>query len=1284
MKKVAVLLAFALASIGVAVVAAPAGAAFTGYSLGDLSLQNGWNRGLGGGAFDSNLADSNVITDTDTLTGTQSWRFSGGSNSIVDGSPFSPQVATVGALNAVDAGSPITPDGNESVVTFAFKAVVPGDGSSINLYEGGYSRDSRTGASLYLQNDTANGNPADTVSLFNFSANDDSPDCTTAQVILGSVSVGAWHTVEMTSTYGNVAVGDPSTFGSTTYVFDKGTVDEQTATMQSAPHAQRDCLGTPYVPGGSLKFANSFNDYPTHQGFYIDDLSMTVRNTVGDTIEGQLSTSFEPLCSTVCFVAAGGSGDESGIDAANALPTIQAGIDAVVAGGTVNVAAGTYAENVTIAKALDLVGAGADDTVLDPSSDGPAISISAGGSSLTDRLKIRLLKTTGATTSGNSASGIAFVGSDPINHVTIDSVESVANATHGLAFLNSGAMTDLVFNNDTFSNNGTDPTGDGIYISGDPTIDGLTITNSQLNNNALGGLEIYVDPAATNLSNTHVQNVLVEDTTFDGNASKGIYAERLKDAVLRRVNVENTATTENAAFPSPAGIELDLRYQDYSGITIEDSDILTNGNTGTPQGTNSSGIAIKARGSGSDGAPFDANPATLTDVTITDSRITANAGDGVRIGEPGANNTGPTDVHVTQSSITANTIGPSPFGLENVTTSTVDGVCNWWGAADGPSGAGPGTGDAVSSDVTFTPFKTISATDTCPPTVPGAPIDAVATAGDQGLSVSFTVPDNGGFAITGYTATCSSTVSPYPSNTATSATGPVFVGSLDVGVVHVCWVFATNALGDSANSNFALGTPADLPDAPTNVVAFAGDESSTVSWTAPAIDGGSPITGYTVTSSPDGETCSWTTGPLTCTVNSLTNGTDYTFTVRAENAPGLSVPSAVSNEVTPLDWAGHFHPVVPARILDTRTATGGHPAKATAGETFNLQVTGQGGVPASGVTAVVMNVAVTQPTAPSFLTLWPEGDPKPAPSNLNFVTNQTRPNLVTVKVGPTGMVSIFNGSGSTHIVADVSGWYSDDTVVGGSRFQALVPDRILDTRTGNGHTGPAGAAQSFDLQVTGRGGVPASGVTAVVMNVGVTGPTASSFLTIWPQGTAQPTASNLNFVANQTVPNLVVVKVGPTGMVTIFNGAGSTHVIADVFGWYSDTSVAGGGRFAPVVPARILDTRTANGGHPTVVTAGETFNLQVTGRGNVPASGVTAVVLNVTVTNPTALSFLTLWPESEAQPPTANLNFLANQTVPNLVVVKVGPDGKVSIFNGAGTTNVIGDVFGWFKAPSEP
>jgi outer membrane protein assembly factor BamB len=370
-----------------------------------------------------------------------------------------------------------------------------------------------------------------------------------------------------------------------------------------------------------------------------------------------------------------------------------------------------------------------------------------------------------------------------------------------------------------------------------------------------------------------------------------------------------------------------------------------------------------------------------------------------------------------------------------------------------------------------------------------------------------------------------------------------------------------------------------------------------------------------------------------------------------------------------------YHPLVPARILDTRAGVGAPVARIGAGASLPLQVTGRGGVPATGVSAVLLNVTVTEPTAASFLTAWPAGQPRPLASNLNYVAGQTVPNLVTAKVGEGGQVNLYNHSGSTHVVADVAGWYGTDPLAGGSGFNALPPARILDTRTGAG--AKLGPGATLDVQVTGRAEVPVSGVSAVVLNVTVTEPTAGGFLTAWPAGQARPLASNLNFVAGQTVPNLVVVKVGTAGTISLFNLQGATHVVADVAGWYGEEGSTGDG-FVALAPSRILDTRTGTGAPAVKLGPASAVALQVTGRGGVPATGVSAVVLNVTVTEPTAGSFLTAWPGGEARPLASNLNYVAGQTVPNLVLVKVGAGGQVSLFNSSGSTHAVADVAGWF------
>src|SRR5439155_1004796 len=120
----------------------------------------------------------------------------------------------------------------------------------------------------------------------------------------------------------------------------------------------------------------------------------------------------------------------------------------------------------------------------------------------------------------------------------------------------------------------------------------------------------------------------------------------------------------------------------------------------------------------------------------------------------------------------------------------------------------------------------------------------------------------------------------------------------------------------------------------------------------------------------------------------------------------------------------------------------------------------------------------------------------------------------------------------------------------GSRFHGVAPFRYFDTRNGTGGVGtaPVGPGGVVHFKVTALGGVPASGVTAVVMNVTVTGPSAAGFLTVYPADVGRPLASNLNFTPGLTVPNLVTVRVPTSGYVDFFNSSGSTHVIADVVG----------------------------------------------------------------------------------------------------------------------------------------
>ncbi|MEO8265641.1 MAG: hypothetical protein ABI706_09050, partial [Ilumatobacteraceae bacterium] len=116
--------------------------------------------------------------------------------------------------------------------------------------------------------------------------------------------------------------------------------------------------------------------------------------------------------------------------------------------------------------------------------------------------------------------------------------------------------------------------------------------------------------------------------------------------------------------------------------------------------------------------------------------------------------------------------------------------------------------------------------------------------------------------------------------------------------------------------------------------------------------------------------------------------------------------------------------------------------------------------------------------------------------------------------------------------------------------------------------GPIGQQGSIDVTVTGRGGVPATGVGAVALNVTATNPSLGSYLTVWPTGVGRPTASSLNFTPGQTVPNMVIVPVGNNGQISIYNNTGAVDVVIDILGWFPT-----GGAYTGLTPARLVDTR---------------------------------------------------------------------------------------------------------------
>ena len=406
--------------------------------------------------------------------------------------------------------------------------------------------------------------------------------------------------------------------------------------------------------------------------------------------------------------------------------------------------------------------------------------------------------------------------------------------------------------------------------------------------------------------------------------------------------------------------------------------------------------------------------------------------------------------------------------------------------------------------------------------------------------------------------------------------------------------------------------------------------------------------------------------------------------------PGLmTLPSSASTRsLTPgADRTGHltatvaatYVPLSPSRITDTRIVSGYPNAGNTlgAGGTINAQVTGVGGVPMTGVTAVVVNVTVVGPTASSYVTLFPEGTTQPVVSNLDFTTGETLANLATVPLGSQGGLTVYNYVGSVNVVIDVEGFYTTTAQTRGL-YNPVNPLRVLGTLAAGSSIG---AGVSTAVTVAGVDGVPAD-ASAVVANVTVAGPSGPGYLTVYPAPTSgaptPPTASNVNFTTGQVIPNRVIIPVGANGQIDVYNHSGSVKVDVDLDGYYTGSSAELGSAFTPMSPARVTDTRVATNGSAMGPSASETFSFLSEGL----SSTATALVANVTVVAGGAAGYATVYPTNDSSAPAvSDVNFTSGAVVQNFAVAPLN-GAATEVFNSsASPTNIVIDAFGFFSPP---
>jgi hypothetical protein len=279
---------------------------------------------------------------------------------------------------------------------------------------------------------------------------------------------------------------------------------------------------------------------------------------------------------------------------------------------------------------------------------------------------------------------------------------------------------------------------------------------------------------------------------------------------------------------------------------------------------------------------------------------------------------------------------------------------------------------------------------------------------------------------------------------------------------------------------------------------------------------------------------------------------------------------------------------------------------------------------------------------------------------------------------------------------------ADDVLGAGGEYHPLTPQRIYDSRPAGVDGGvkpinepapgakPTGPSQpTFDFALLGKGGIPVDPTTvlAVVVNVTVVAPTGEGWLKAYAADEAAGESSIVNFAPGLVVPNLAIVRPSASGRLAVkmFTTApGTAQVVVDVFGWFStSTATERGARLDVISPGRLVDTRDTGGSlgsatYREVVVRGAKLN---TGQVIPNSADIVGVVLNIASVNnqPGSLpTFVSVVPNRLSGPPsTSNLNVPAGVIKANSVIVPIGADGKIRLYNHAGTNDLAVDVVAW-------
>lgn len=447
---------------------------------------------------------------------------------------------------------------------------------------------------------------------------------------------------------------------------------------------------------------------------------------------------------------------------------------------------------------------------------------------------------------------------------------------------------------------------------------------------------------------------------------------------------------------------------------------------------------------------------------------------------------------------------------------------------------------------------------------PDAPSGVSGVRGNTQVTVSFSPSvSDGGAPVLSYTA-----ISSPGDFTGSAASSPITVAGLTNGTPYTFRVFATNANGDSDPSSLSGAvTPATVPDPPTNVTAVRGNTQVSVEFQPPLVNGGDPITAYTVTASPGGATATGPSSPLV--VTGLTNGTPYTFTVVATNGVGSSASSAVSNAATPATTPDA--PTAVSAVAGNGQAVVSFSAPASNGGSTITSYTvtaSPGGATATGGSSPITVIGLSNGTSYTFTVIATNGV---GSSGSSMASNAVTPTAGNVPGAPTAVSAI---PGNT---------------------QAIVS-----------FTAPAnpGSTPITSYTVTSSpGGFTASGASSPLAVSGLTNGTAYTFSVVATNSSGNSNPGVSNQIVSGTALAPVLTATSPTindVTVTFTQTANGTPSISNYK--YS----LNGGPFTALSPADPFSPIKVSG-----LTATTNYNIQLKAV-NVNGDSLASNTLNVT------------------------------------------------------------------------